>query len=103
MTGAPLSSSTMSWISTTSVAVVEEILADLDLRATGLQVPAREPMPFSVNAVLRPQSDPGVTLATLALEGQASDAAATVDVDVGGLSLAALAPYVSLATTARIS
>ncbi len=79
------------------------VLADLSLRATGLQIPAREPMPFSVNAVLRPQSDPGATLATLALEGQASEAAATVDVDVSGLSLAALAPYVSLATTARIS
>ena len=79
------------------------VLADIGLQATRLQLPAMEPAPFTLKGTLRPQGDPAATLATLALQGEASASAATVDVDLGALSLAALAPYVSLATTARIS
>lgn len=79
------------------------VLAQLALEAKQLQLPLRTPAPFTLKAVLRPQDKPDATLATLALDGQASESAAAVNVALDSVSLAALAPYVSLAEDARIS
>lgn len=78
-------------------------LAELNLDAQQLQLPMRAPTPFALHAVLRPQDQPGVTLATVALDGQASGSKADVNVALESVSLAALAPYVNLAAGAKVA
>ncbi len=71
------------------------VLADLTLSAQQVALPSTAPMPFSLKTTLRLQGDTSATLAVLALEGQATTAAATAKVDLSALSLAAMAPYVN--------
>ena len=79
------------------------VLSQVALEAQQLHLPMQAAAPFSMQAVLRPQDKPDATLATLSLDGQASESAAEVNVVLGSVSLAALAPYVSLAEEASIS
>ena len=79
------------------------VLADVAFKAQRVQLPAQAPAPFSLDAVVRPQGKPGTSLASVALDGQASASAATVNMKLAGVSLAALAPYLSLAPDATIA
>ncbi|MBE2244412.1 MAG: DUF748 domain-containing protein [Burkholderiaceae bacterium] len=79
------------------------VVSQVALEASRLQLPLQAPAPFTLQAVLRPQDKPDATLATVSIEGQASEAAAEANVVLESVSLAALAPYVSLAEEASIS
>lgn len=79
------------------------VLADVAVKAQHVQLPAQAPAPFSLDAVLRPLDKPDATLASVALDGEASASSARVNVKLTKVSLAALAPYLSLARDARIA
>ena len=79
------------------------VLSQLALEASQLQLPMAAPAPFTLQAVLRPQDKPDATLATVSIDGRASESAAEANVVLESVSLAALAPYVSLAEEASIS
>ena len=79
------------------------LLDAIDAKAERLQWPAAVPMPFSLQATLRPQADAARTLAVLSLQGQASASAATAAISVSALSIAALAPYANAAQRVSVA
>ena len=79
------------------------VLGDMTLSSRQLRLPFVAPAPFSLAATLKPQGSVTATLAKLALQGQASDTAAAVEVSISDLSLAALAPYFNASTHAQVA
>ena len=79
------------------------VLDGLALSARQLRLPASEPMPFTLEAALRPQGDASTTLAVVSLEGQASEASVSAKFALSGLSLAAVAPYVNAASHVHVT
>ena len=79
------------------------VLDGIDASAQQLRWPASAPMPFSLQAKLRPQSDASATLAALTLQGQATDVAATARIGISALSVAAVAPYANAAQRVRVA
>ena len=78
------------------------VLDGLALSARQLRLPASEPMPFTLEATLRPQGDASTTLAVVSLEGQASEASVSAKFELSSLSLAAVAPYVNAASHVQV-
>ena len=79
------------------------LLDAIDARAERLQWPAAAPMPFTLQATLRPQADATKTLAVLSLQGLASDSAATAAISLSALSVAAVAPYANAAQRVSVA
>ncbi len=79
------------------------VLDGIGASAQQLQWPVSASIPFSLRATLKPQGDDSTTLAAVSLEGEATDKAATARLEVSGLSLAALAPYVNAAAHVRVA
>ncbi len=72
------------------------------ITATNLQWPVAQPMPLTASGTLRTQAENAPAAATLGIEGQATDQAVKLDLDLAGLDLQALAPYLAQALTPRI-
>ena len=79
------------------------VLDGVAASAQQLRWPAAAPMPFALQATLRPQSDPSVTFGLLSLQGQASDTAATARIELSALAIAAVAPYANAAQRVRVA
>ena len=76
----------------------------LDLRLQRLRWPAPEPMPVQASAVLRRGGLTNApTIGSLAVEGQASDHRAALNLRLEGLQLAPLAPYLAPVLAQHVS
>ncbi len=72
------------------------------ITAKNLQWPVAQPMPLAAVGSLRVQRGGAEGAATLSVDGQANDHEAKLDIELAGLNLQALAPYLAQALTPRV-
>jgi uncharacterized protein involved in outer membrane biogenesis len=74
----------------------------LTIGAKQVQWPVTEPIAVALNGALRAQAAGAPTLAEFSATGPVTDRSAKLELKLGGLSLAALAPYVGQALVPRV-